>query len=114
MASSYSTDLKLELMVTGEDAGTWGDITNTNLVILQQSIAGYSSITLNAAKILGIDNLTGSIETGKDANIIISLGDILDMRGNQLTQAFIQGRTVSLDNKQLQLYERYKHKYGIK
>ena len=48
MASSYSTDLKLELMVTGENAGTWGDITNTNLNILQQAIAGYSSITLNA------------------------------------------------------------------
>jgi imidazolonepropionase-like amidohydrolase len=73
-----------------------------------------SSITLNTAKILGIDNVTGSIEAGKDANIIISKGDILDMRGNQLTQIFIQGRTVSLDNKQLQLYERYKHKYGIK
>ena len=42
------------------------------------------------------------------------MGDILDMRGNQLTQAFIQGRNISLDNKQLQLYERYKHKYGIK
>ena len=73
-----------------------------------------SSITLNTAKILGIDNVTGSIEAGKDANILISTGDILDMRGNQLTQIFIQGRTVSLDNKQLQLYERYKHKYGIK
>ncbi|MGI9137754.1 MAG: amidohydrolase family protein [Sediminibacterium sp.] len=73
-----------------------------------------TAITLNAAKILGIDNMTGSIETGKDANIIVSAGDILDMRGNQLTHAFIQGRNVSLDNKQLQLYERYKHKYGIK
>jgi imidazolonepropionase-like amidohydrolase len=73
-----------------------------------------SSITLNAAKILGIDNITGSIEAGKDANILISAGDILDMRGNQLTQIFIQGRTVSLDNKQLQLYERYKHQSGIK
>lgn len=73
-----------------------------------------SAITLNAAKVLGIDNITGSIETGKDANIIISTGDILDMRGNQLTQAFIQGRMISLDNKQLQLYERYKHKYSIK
>lgn len=73
-----------------------------------------SAITLNAAKILGIDQVTGSIEVGKDANIIISAGDILDMRGNQLTHAFIQGRNISLDNKQLQLYERYKHKYGIK
>ena len=46
MTSSYSTDLKLELMVTGEKAGLWGDITNTNLVILQQSIAGYGSISI--------------------------------------------------------------------
>jgi hypothetical protein len=48
MASSYSTDLKLELMVTGEQAGLWGDITNTNLNILQQAIAGYDSVALNA------------------------------------------------------------------
>jgi imidazolonepropionase-like amidohydrolase len=72
-----------------------------------------SAITLNTAKILGIDDITGSIETGKDANIIISEGDILDMRGNQVTKAFIQGRDISLDNKQKQMYERYKHKYKI-
>ena len=46
MASSYSTDLKLELMVTGENAGTWGDKTNTNLNLLQQAIAGVESIAL--------------------------------------------------------------------
>jgi len=46
MASSYSTDLKLELMVTGENAGTWGDITNTNLNILQQAIAGYQAVSI--------------------------------------------------------------------
>ena len=73
-----------------------------------------SAITLNSAKVLGIDDITGSIETGKDANIVISEGDILDMRGNQITKAFIQGRDVSLDNKQKQLYERYKFKYKIK
>lgn len=73
-----------------------------------------SAITLNTAKILGIDAITGSIEVGKDANIIISEGDILDMRGNQLSKAFIQGRDISLDNKQKQLYERYKYKYKIK
>ena len=73
-----------------------------------------SAITLNSAKVLGIDDVTGSIETGKDANIVISDGDILDMRGNQITKAFIQGRDVSLDNKQKQLYERYKFKYKIK
>ncbi len=72
-----------------------------------------SAITLNSAKVLGIDNMTGSLETGKDANIIISEGDILDMRGNQVTDAFIQGRKISLDNKQKQLFERYKYKYKI-
>src|SRR5579871_212289 len=72
------------------------------------------AITLNAAKILGIDDRTGSIETGKDANIIISEGDILDMRTSILVHAFIQGREVSLENKQTQLYHRYMTKYGLK
>jgi imidazolonepropionase-like amidohydrolase len=72
------------------------------------------AITLNAAKILGIDNMTGSLEAGKDANIVISDGDILDMRTSIISKAFIQGREVSLDNKQTQLYERYKYKYGLK
>jgi Imidazolonepropionase and related amidohydrolases len=71
------------------------------------------AITLNAAKILGIDNKTGSLEAGKDANIVIADGDILDMRTSNVAVAFIQGRNVSLDNKQKQLYERYKYKYGI-
>jgi hypothetical protein len=46
MASSFSTDLKLELMVTGENAGTWGDKTNTNLNLIQQAIAGFQSISI--------------------------------------------------------------------
>jgi len=46
MASSFSTDLKLELMVTGENAGTWGTKTNTNLNLLQQAIAGFQSISI--------------------------------------------------------------------
>lgn len=71
------------------------------------------AITLNAAKILGVDAITGSIEVGKDANIIISTGDILDMRTSILTYAFIQGRQVDLNTKQKQLYERYKYKYGL-
>ena len=73
-----------------------------------------SSITLNAANILGIADKTGSIETGKDANIVVSEGDILDMRTNIITQAFIQGRQIDLNNKQKQLAEKYEAKYGIK
>ena len=48
MASSYSTDLKLELMVTGENSGTWGDKTNTNLNLIQQAIAGFESIAITS------------------------------------------------------------------
>jgi len=73
-----------------------------------------SAITLNTANILGIADRTGSIEKGKDANIVVSEGDILDMRTNIITHAFIQGRQVELNNKQKQLAERYQHKYGIK
>lgn len=72
------------------------------------------AITLNAAKIIGIDNRTGSIEVGKDANIIISLGDILDMNKSIITDAFIQGRKINLENKHTQLYDRYKHRYNLK
>ncbi|MBS1974029.1 MAG: amidohydrolase family protein [Bacteroidetes bacterium] len=72
------------------------------------------AITLSAAKILGVADRTGSLEPGKDANIVVSDGDILDMRTSIISKAFIQGREVSLENKQTQLYERYKYKYGLK
>ncbi len=71
------------------------------------------AITLNAAKILGIDSTTGSLEPGKDANIIVSDGDVLDIETSKITNAFIKGSQLNLDNKQKQLYERYKTKYGI-
>ena len=48
MASSYSTDLKIELMVTGEKDNQWGDITNTNLNLVQQAIAGFESIAITS------------------------------------------------------------------
>jgi imidazolonepropionase-like amidohydrolase len=72
------------------------------------------AITLNAAKVLGIADKTGSIEAGKDANIIIVTGDILDMSTSTVTDAFIQGRKVDLTDKQKQLNEKYKIKYGLK
>ena len=73
MASSYSTDLKLELMVTGENAGLWGDITNTNLNILQQSIAGYESVSLNATTGATLAFTNGALSNGKNA--------VLDLTG---------------------------------
>jgi hypothetical protein len=69
MVSSYSTDLKLELMVTGENAGTWGDITNTNLVILQQAISGYQTVALNATTGATLTFTNGALSDGKNAVI---------------------------------------------
>jgi hypothetical protein len=69
------------------------------------------TITLNSAKILGIDDKTGSIEVGKDANIVVSRGDILDMSTNDIELSFITGRNINLDNKHKQLYRRFKAKY---
>ena len=51
MASSTSTDLKLELITTGEKAGLWGTITNTNLQILEQAASGYLSLAVGGADV---------------------------------------------------------------
>jgi imidazolonepropionase-like amidohydrolase len=70
-----------------------------------------SAMTLNTAKILGIDDRCGSIEVGKDATLFISTGDALDMRTNNVERAFIQGRDLDLDNHQKFLYRKFKAKY---
>ena len=69
------------------------------------------ALTLSTARILGIDDVCGSLEPGKDATLFISAGDALDMMGNNVQHAWVQGRDVVLDNKQIQLYEKYKAKY---
>ena len=70
MASAYSTDLKLELMVTGENSGTWGDKTNTNLNLVQQAIAGYEAIDVASADVtLAMTNATLS----NARNMVLSL-----------------------------------------
>ncbi|TVZ55047.1 imidazolonepropionase-like amidohydrolase [Lutibacter sp. Hel_I_33_5] len=68
-------------------------------------------ITSNTAKILGIDSTTGTLEVGKDATLFISKGDALDMRTNVLSNAFIQGRKISLETHQTKLWKRYSDKY---
>ena len=73
-----------------------------------------SAITLNTAKVLGIDKIAGSLETGKDATLFISTGDALDMRTNHVEKAFIQGRDINLDNLHKQLDKKFSEKYGLK
>ena len=68
------------------------------------------SITLNTAQILGIDNMVGSIEIGKDATFFISSGDALDMRTNNVEHAFIKGETVDLNNHQKELFNKYNNR----
>ncbi len=67
-------------------------------------------ITLNNAKILGIADRLGSLETGKDATLFISAGDALDMRTNAVSLAFIDGKLLDLTNPQIELYEKFRKK----
>lgn len=93
-----------------------------NLPFLAGIVAGHGMdkedalklITANNAKILGIDKMVGTLEVGKHATLIVSAGDVLDMRTAKVEHAFIQGRKVDLDDKQKRLYRKYSEKYGTK
>jgi hypothetical protein len=76
MASTYTTDLAIQLMATGENAGTWGAITNTNLVVVQQAIAGYEGISIAG----GAQMTQNSLSTARNAVIKLT-GTIT---GNQI------------------------------
>lgn len=103
-----------------QNSGDMEQMHTRNLPFLAGTAAAYGlskeealmTITLNAAKILGIDNTCGSLEVGKDATLFISSGDALDMVGNQVEQAFIQGRAIVLENEQKLLYDKYREKYN--
>ncbi len=71
------------------------------------------SITLSAAKIMGIDAQFGSLEAGKSATLFISTGDALDPISNHVEVAFIDGREVNLENKQKELYRKFMDKYRL-
>jgi imidazolonepropionase-like amidohydrolase len=68
------------------------------------------SITLHPAEIFGLADRIGTLETGKDATLIITDGDLLDLR-TSVEQMFIRGRTIDMTDKQKNLFERYREKY---
>jgi len=70
-------------------------------------------ITLNPAKILGIDKQYGSLVAGKSATFFISQGDALDMASQNIRQAVIDGRNIDLQGKQQKLYDRFQQKYQL-
>lgn len=92
-----------------------------NLPFISGTAAGYGltfedvvqGLTLNTAKIFGIDNRVGSLTKGKDATLFVSEGNALEITGNKLTYAFIQGKELDLRNEQTELYDRYMKKYGL-
>jgi len=115
MASSYSTDLKLELMVTGENSGTWGDKTNTNLNLVQQAIAGYEAIDVASADVTlamtnaalsnarnMVLNLTGTLAGTRVVNVpdgiekTYIVADSTTRSGNTLTIKTVSGTGVAI------------------
>ena len=92
-----------------------------NLAFVAGTAAAYgltkeqalTAVTLSPAQILGLDQDYGSLEAGKSATLVVSRGDLLDMRTNDLTHAYIDGRAFSRDNKQLYLRNKFAGKYGL-
>jgi hypothetical protein len=116
MASTYSTDLKLELMATGENAGTWGTKTNTNLELVQQAIAGFQAIdvassdvtlVMSNASISNARNMvlkfTGTLAGNRTVNLPDSiekfyiLQDATTHGANSLTFKTVSGTGFTLD-----------------
>jgi hypothetical protein len=81
MATIYSSDLKLSIMATGENAGTWGQITNTNLYLIQQAIGGYQEISIaGGAQTTALAMSDGALSNARNAVIKLT-GTIT---GNQI------------------------------
>lgn len=108
------------LTITIDVSGRMERMNTRNLPFYAGTFAAYGvdkekaveMITLSAAKILGIDEQLGSLTVGKDATLFVAKGDALDMRTNQLSHAFIQGRALSLETHQTELWKRYMEKFS--
>lgn len=103
----------------GGGRGPGGPMNDRNLMFAAGTAAAYGlgmekalqMITLNNAKILGVEEKVGSLEVGKQASLFISEGNALDMRGNRVALAWIAGKSVDLHGMQQELYQRYHEKY---
>ncbi|MGV6860285.1 MAG: amidohydrolase family protein [Putridiphycobacter sp.] len=121
----YELPAKLQgagLLFCIQNSGSMEVMNTRNLPFLAGTAMAYglteeqaiATITLNAAKILGLDSKMGSIEKGKQATLFISDGNALDMRTNQVTTALVKGRFIDLTNHQKVLSEKYHQKYNLK
>ena len=121
----YDMRYKLPYLLTNE--GIVVAISHTGMLSTSRNLPFYAgvavaygldkeealkTISLNAAKILRVDDTLGSLEVGKDATLFVSKGDALDIRTNKLTQAFIQGKKIELEGKQQEQYKQYSKLFG--
>jgi len=124
--ADMDVDLPYRLPVELTKAGVKVALSHTGMLALARNLPFYAGtaaayglskeealklITLNPAEILGVGDKVGSLVVGKEATLFISKGDALDFRTNDLSHAFIQGKSIILDNKQEALFERYSKKY---
>jgi len=121
----YDMRYKLPYLLTNE--GIVVAISHTGMLSTSRNLPFYAgvaaafglnkedalkTISLNAAKILRVDDTLGSLEVGKDATLFVSKGDALDIRTNKLTQAFIQGKKIDLEGTQQKQYKKYSKLLG--
>ena len=74
MASTYSSDLKLELMATGENAGTWGTKTNANLNLIQQAIGGFEQVSVSSGATVALAMSDASISNAR--NMVVKVASV--------------------------------------
>lgn len=99
-------------------AGSMEAMQNRNIAFNAGSAIGYGldrdealkALTIKPAEILGIDHRTGSLQPGKEANFIITSGDLFDMRSSTVEEMYYQGRSLELETKQKRLYEKFSGK----
>ncbi len=103
-----------------ENAGDKEQMNSRNLPFYAGTAVAYgldyekavAGLTLNTAKMIGVDEKYGSLEVGKSATLIVSAGDALDMMTNDVKTAYIDGRKLALTNRQIELYKKYQNKYA--
>ena len=93
MASTFSTDLALELVATGEKAGLWGTITNTNLQVLQQSTSGVIDVAMTSGSDVTLALSDGATSNGK--NIYLKLTGTMTASINLIIPASTTGGTAT-------------------
>ena len=94
MASTYSTDLSLELVATGEKAGLWGTITNTNLQILQASSSGVVNVPMSTGADVTLSLADGSA-AANGKNIFLKLTGTMAGNNSLIIPASTTGGTAT-------------------